>query len=118
LSCCVYALRAEGQLDLILALLAELSYAKHSGDLNREEISGASKVTLIGMKLMKNQVKKALENSNQKEFETIVKCLDKAITYTERNEFYAAGDTLAKLAAEPGFIVQRALKTLAEYQRV
>ncbi|NYT05033.1 MAG: hypothetical protein GKC04_01475 [Methanomicrobiales archaeon] len=107
LMCYEYAVKADGQLDLILSMLAKLHSLRSRDDMR--DIRYARDIAVTALSEVLNEAQAALRSTHEDRFEKVVQGVGRAITLVERNEFYEAGNVLTRLASDNSAITTRAL---------
>lgn len=109
LKCYECAVKADGQLDLILSMLAKLHALRSHENFMEKEIHSARQVVIIAMSKALNESKLALNHTKDERFGNIAIGLGNAISLVERDELYKAGDILIKLASDHTSISNHAI---------
>lgn len=117
LECYASAIKVDGQLDLLLSLLAQISSLCKNGELQEDVRDGIRKIILTCLDLVRNETKNALQNTKQREFQSIMNNIDDAISLAEKDEYSAAGTILAVLTLDPHLLVNRARDILESKKR-
>ena len=104
-----FAIKVDGQVDLLLSLLAKLSCLKKPVPEMRE---GMRTMMVTGLELVRNETEVALRKTNMEEFANIRTLLERAIKLAQNDEFYAAGDLLTSCATHPQRVMQRAMNSI------
>ena len=112
LKCYECAVKTDGQIDIILSLLAKLHLLKSGNPRTSSGYEAASQVVIIGMSSVLNEARNALAITHEEQFQNIINGLDSAIILAKKGEFYDAGETLTRLASDPDAISNRALRKL------
>ncbi len=106
--------KANGQIDLILSIIAKIhtSYVLeyHEGT----EINGARRVVLTALQAARNDTELALISTHDESYREMIKGFGDAIGLVERNEFYEAGRVLIRLSAQQSVQSERARELLAD----
>lgn len=103
------AIKVDGQVDLLLSLLAKLSCLEKPAPEMRESMRT---IMVTGLELVRNETHGAFRKTNMEEFAHILTLLERAITLAQNDEFYAAGDLLTSCATHPQLIMRCALDSI------
>jgi hypothetical protein len=112
LKCYECAVKTDGQIDMILGLIAKLHLLKSEKRQTMTPDDAASEIVITGMSSVLNEVRNALAITHEEQFENIINGLDSAIILAKKGEYYDAGQRLTKLASDPDAISNRALRKL------
>ncbi|KQC04324.1 MAG: hypothetical protein APR53_10810 [Methanoculleus sp. SDB] len=112
LKCYECAVKADGQMDLILSILGKLHTIRSNGDLGEREIGNAREVALIALSEALKETKMALNSTKEGRFENIAEGLGRAIRLVERDRYYEAGDVVAELASDRAAISHQAIQKM------
>ena len=104
-----FAIKVDGQLDLLLSLLAKLSCLKKPAPEMRKSMRT---IMVTCLELVRNETNVAFRKTNMEEFAHILTLLERAITLAQNDEFYAAGDLLTSCATHPQLVMQRAMNSI------
>jgi hypothetical protein len=112
LKCYEWAVKTDGQIDMILALIAKLHLLRSGGQRTASGDDAASEILITGMSSVLNEARNALAITHEEQFQNIINGLDSAIILAKKGEYYDAGQRLTKLASDPDAISSRALRKL------
>ncbi|MDT8358081.1 MAG: hypothetical protein RQ758_06210 [Methanomicrobiaceae archaeon] len=103
------AIKVDGQVDLLISLLAKLSSLERPAPELRESMRT---IMVTGLELVRNETMAAFRRTNMEEFAHILSKLERAIMLAQDDKFYAAGDLLTSCATDPKLIMQRAMDSI------
>jgi hypothetical protein len=112
LKCYEWAVKTDGQIDMILGLIAKLHLLKSGKQQTAAGNDDAAEIVITGMASVLNEARNALTITHEEQFQNIINGLDSAIILAKKGEYYDAGQSLTKLASDPDAISSRALRKL------
>lgn len=112
LKCYECAVKAEGQMALILSILVKLHTLRSRSNQREQEIGNAREVALTALSEVLNETTMALNSTKEGRFGNIAEGLGSAIRHVERDEYCEAGDVVAKLASDHAAISNQALQKM------